>query len=279
MYARHHDYYLPLPTIPVNGLQGVQLLLDNDAPFALRNVRKWQRLGVPGVGSVPWRFKLPTGMDQSSDFRFPFDGFGDGLVIRPNAIYPPNGAIVVDVNNTLGAPITGASLLFRGCKLYRDGVVAAPTYPAHCSLLPMAYEVPVMLQPTDTVRNIQLAVRSNADFVVRSMVARPFTLLVDGQPVPPAALVGYYSNLLIQLKDQDQRPYSNLPIPIDNLVGNSAGLSGWPSVTEPGLLVSEIYVPRSKALYFDLFRTDLGEAGGRPINLRVQFQGVGVFQR
>lgn len=275
MIERHHDYQLNLANLPAGGLQDVEITLDSDAAFAARLVK--QRF-TPGATSGSWsyRFRAPSGAYNSFGFRN--DTFGRGTLRRgnplyPQMIYPANGSIVVDINNDSGVALTDVKLLFRGSKLFPDGSIPSFTYPPKCSVLPQVLPVQVQNIPQNTgsgILNNQINGQVDWDFALRYANAETFALSGDN---------GTYNQLYAQLKDDKQKPYSNVPIHVDDLFGSQSSTATG-SVNQnpfwPGLFTPEIYVPANGILYFDLFRAD--SAGG---NCTVQFSfgGVKVYRR
>lgn len=275
MIERHQDYQLNITELPAGGLQGVELFLDSDAAFAARWVK--QRF-TPEAASGQWsyRFRAPSGAYQSSDFRF--DTFGRGTLIRgnplyPQMIYPAGGSIVVDINNIAGVELDNVKLLFRGSKLFPDDSIPAPTYPPVCSILPQV--IPITVGPIAQNNgagnlNNQINIPTDWDFVLRYANADPF-LLAGGN--------GTYDQLYAQLKDDKQKPFSNVPIHIDDLFGSQSSTATGSVTTAPfwpGVFTPEIYIPANKILYFDLFRTDT--AGGN-VTMQFSFGGARVYKR
>jgi len=275
MIERHQDYQLNIATLPAGGLQGVELLLDSDAAFATRLVKQRYTPGAPS-GGWSYRFRAPSGAYQSSDFRF--DTFGRGTLLEgnplyPQMIYPANGSIVVDINNVTGVQQTNVKLLFRGSKLFPDGSMPAPTYPAVCSILPQVLPVQILTIPQNNgsgLLNNQINAQIDWDFALRYANADPFS---------PTGGNGTYDQLYVQLKDQTQKPYSNVPIHIDDLFGSQSSTATGSTTTNPfwpGLFLPEIYVPANGILYFDIFRTD---TGGGNVTMQFSFGGVKVYRR
>lgn len=284
MIERHQDYILALPSIPPGGLIDLPLKLDSDAPFLLRLVRS------RGIGLSGWRFQTPNRAWQSSALRtdlipqapgalLPNPQPSRGSIIYPQMLYPIGATIVIEVGNTTGAPITNAYLLFRGSKLFPDGAVASPTYPARLSALPDTYQVNVTVPAVGIIRDVQLKIKSDADFVYRYGAADAFTLGVDGGAYNPFT----FSQCHVRLRDEYYKGFSNDWVHINDLFGQ-----GQPSPFETstsrdddvlflaGLLTPEIYIPRDHSIYFDVMRNDVGSG---PINLNFRFQGAKVFAR
>lgn len=294
MVSRHQDYRLVIPSVPVGGITDVPLQLDTDAPFALRLVRS------RGVGVSGFRFQTPRKAYQSAALRTdlypnPFGPFvgasvGQGAIIYPEMVYPVGAQIICDIGNQTSLPLVNASLLFRGSKLYADGAIAAPGYPARLSAVPFTYQSIVPQVPVVGARNEnQLRIQSDADFVVRYAVCDPFTLGQDGGPVNNAPHIGNplglggFTDVSVLLRDEARKAYSNVPIHVDDLFGRGLpNAAGFPPDASPnvgfmaGLFTPEIYVPKNAALYLDVFRND---TSGTPVDLWFRFQGAKIFDR
>lgn len=293
---RHMDYQLTVASVPVGGMPEVPLRLDSDAPFSLRLVRS-RNLGASG-----FRFQTPRRQWQSSGLRtdltvnptlgtFP----SRGVVVYPQMTYSPGASIVCQLGNATLAPLTNVRLLFRGSKLFEVSDQDASTYPTRLASLPFIYpsgdlfnfqtaiQFPTL---TGTLRDLQLRVRNDADYVLRYAVCDPFTLLVDGlltsygAVTPPA-----YQELYITLRDEARKPYSNEPIHINDLCGQGlptpfgSGANDDRALWMPGLFTPEIYIRRDGALYFDLLRNDTAATGSAPLDLHFRWGGAKVFPR
>ena len=91
-----------------------------------------------------------------------------------------------------------------------------------------------------------------------------------------------YTELSIQIRDEQRKAYSNVPIHVNDLFGEGlptpfgTGANDDQVLFTPGLITPEIYIPRRHNLYFDVTRND-GE--GLPVDLYFRFGGMKVFQR
>jgi hypothetical protein len=284
MIERHQDYQLNLATLPVGGLENVELQLDTDASFAARLVK--QRFTPTAVdGSWSYRFRTARGSLQSSDGGtggYRFDDFGKGTLklgnpIYPELNYPAGGSILIDLINNTNAPLTNIKLLFRGSKKFADGSIENYTYPDKASLIPYVYPVPgqfgnvITVAQTQNVRNNQMLVTTDADFALRYAWCDSFALTAEYSAT--------YNQLYCMIRDQWNKAYSNVPIHIDDLFGSSNSVatgSADNAVYRPGIFTPEIYIPANGQLYFDLFRTD--SAGGT-VTLQFSFGGAKVYHR
>jgi hypothetical protein len=279
---RHQDYLLNVPTVPAGGVIQVPLKMDTDAPFAARLIKS-RNIGLNG-----WRYTTPRRAYQSNQLRTDWivpavqgqsSNPSRGSLVYPELIYAPNSTIEVDIGNTTGEPISNAQLLFRGSKLFTDGTRWAPTYPERMAILPYVYPVVVPNVPAvgQSLNNL-LQIFNDADFVFRYGFCDAFTLAVEGGPLVPSGATTF-TNVTVQLRDENGKFYSNIPIHVNDLFG-----AGVPSdaadddsvLFTPGLMTPEIYIPRRHNLYFDVYRNDPGQI---PVNLNFRFCGMKVFPR
>ena len=308
MIERFQIFQLTVPTLPVGGVTEVPLPLESDAPFAVRRVKS-RNIGLNG-----WRFMLPDKSWQSDRLRTdwtvphsPLGVFGSnpyptpGAAIYPELIYPANSQILVDIGNASGAPITNARLTFYGSKLFRDGAIAAPTYPEKMSALPFNYKTDVFnvgLALSSTVpfelKDLQLRNLWDADYSVYGGVCdaryppqqdggvvgpgTSFANTPGNDPVQPT-----FGELYIMLRNESRKAYMNEPIHADDLFGRAVPSPGGAASSNfgappqfPGLFTPEIYLERNCSLYFDLFRFD---TTGVPLDLRFRWLGAKVFHR
>lgn len=293
MIARPHDYQITVASVPVGGSPEIPLQLDTDAPFVPHLVKS-RNIGISG-----WRYQTPKKLWQSSGLRTDLivpviagaaATPGRGALVDPPYVYPIGSQIVVQIGNTTGAPLTNCKLLFRGFKLFREGAILAPTYPPQMSLLPFNYGVVVPQVPAvGTLRDNQLRIRSDADFVFKYGVCDPFTPGIEGGPVvgiglpnlvPVNPVFGTYQELYVMLRDESRKAYSNEPIHINDVFGQGVPSTGNDPDVDffPGLVTPEIYLEAEHSLYFDLFRNDTA-LNMTPVDLHFRFGGNKVFKR
>lgn len=285
MIERHQDYLVSVASVPAGGVTQVPIKLDTDAPFAMRLVRS-RNIGLNG-----WRFTNPRQAYNSNQLRTDWivpvlSGLqpmpSRGSIMNEQMIYEPGSSILVDIGNTTGEPISTAQLLFRGSKLYQDGTLFVPTYPAKCSLFPAVYQVVVPAVPvTGTILNNVLSIKNDADFVFQGGVCDAFTLNADAE-----FSAFTFSNVYVTLRDESYKAYSNAPIHVNDLFGAGlpnpyqGGDANDDSVLfTPGLMTPEIYIPRRHNLYFDVTRDDSKVEGSAPVDLYFRFIGWKVFER
>lgn len=306
MIERHQDYILTIPSLASGeSIESLPLTLDFDAPFMLRG--RGIHIAPPpstrnqaGVNSLRFRYKNAAGaylapqvIQAPADF---WNAFGQGGLyrpVRPQQPYPPGGTISVDVTND-GPDITNLQIIFRGVKLFQPGSIAAPTYPPNLMARPpidFTYQSgkgtpddgSIVLTPSgagSTVIQKKLLILNDADFVLRGLQAGLWTSSGQGGTYSTFG----YTELYVQLFDQQLKPYSNVPIHIDWLFGNAGG-TGLPGFTAlgnaaPGLVVPEIYIPRNQALYFDLQRLDapyVAYTDDLPVRLSMAWIGSKIY--
>lgn len=297
MVERFQIYQLTFPSIPAGGLIGVPLQLDTDAPFALRRVKS------RGIGLNGWRFQTPKKAYQSNflrtDWAVPVVAGESpyptrGTPIYPQFIYPSGAQLVCDVGNETGETITNGRLVFFGAKLFENSALSAPTYPPKISPLPFVYpmfggpvEVPIAAGATTptVLRDLQLKIDQDADFVYRYGVCDPFVIGVEGGVVPPPGdgTQANWSDLRVMVRDESRKAYMNEPIALNDWFGQSLPNPNGAGADDqgvgpgfPGMPVPEIYLEREHSLYFDLFRYD---TSGATVTLNFRFGGDKVFRR
>lgn len=276
MIERHQDYILTIPTLAAGQrFAGFPLPLDTDAPFLLRGrgihiAASTTNRRQSDVLACSFRYKNAKGnylADQlittPQDYWGAFGQNGNYRPVWPQQTYQPGGQIVCDFFNGSANMLTNLQLIFRGVKLFQDGALSNPTYPASCKINEFTYQTgkgtlgdqPIILQTTDALYQLQLSIQNDADFVVRG--AQAGAALGTGGPYSPYG----YTELYIQLFDHTLKPYSNAPIHIDWLFGNAGGpfkLSSFVNLgnSAPGLVVPEIYLQKNRSIYYNLFRND-----------------------
>lgn len=299
MIERHHDYILQVPSLPAGqSIVEFPLPIDTDAPFLARGVGlhvspRPGALNQSDVRSMRFAYKNAVGADaQQIPIQTPqffHSAFGQGgnyRPIYPQKPYPPGGNIVVSAYNDGIHDLTNLQIIFRGVKLYKDGQIPAPTYPSPCRPLEFLYQTgkgtaddaPIILNTTDVVRQIPLIIKADADFVCRAVQMGLWSQLGGNAGQYATSYVEVY----VQLMDAQQQPYSNLPIHIDWIFGqaNSINYSRELGNSAPGLIVPELYVPKSRALLFDLYRRDapyVGDIGALPARFSMAWIGSKVY--
>lgn len=272
MIERHQDYVLRNITVPANGRVKFVIPLDSDAPFALRCVLS---SGMPLFGSSVSGFQSQfeftiTGMD---DRRY-MGGNGDPLngidslvnpaslpfIVYPQITFPSNIAIQVTVIDTSGVGISGATLVFRGTKIYPPGTQFGPAYPQPFSELNFRYAYPLTIAlgsvgTPSLLLSQPLNIQADADFVVR-MCSAANTVGDTYDAV----------NTFARLRDQYGKPYSNDWVPIELL---------FPQTNEPySTIYPEIYLKKSTQLLLDLMRT----SGATNDTIQIVLHGSKIFQ-
>ena len=329
---RHQDYLMRVGTVPAGQtVRGVSLQLDTDAAFVLRgravHIQPPAATGQVDQLRLVSYFDRYTGPDEQyfsqAVTRFGaenrnFGQFGQFLPVRTPVVYPPGGTIQADVFNGGANDINGVEIYFRGSKIFAPGSLSCETYPTRFSPMPFDYVMSPLpglpgynpgvaqIQVQDDPRyNVVQNIASDADFVLRSLSIGAWGTLACPGPLPSQL----FFQLYVQLKDQQGKPYSNLPVHADTCFGvnNSnwgGGCAGDQSsflfslgagpfsqlqdraigTNHPPLLLPEIYIPRNGLIYLDLIRQDgylipaAYPAGTlAPVDVTVRFGGMKVF--
>lgn len=249
MIERHQDYVLRNITVGDNATANFVIPLDVDAPFALRSI------AASGMGT---EFQLTiTGMD---DRKFvgglplaAVDSLlnpGTFFIVYPQIPFAAQITIQVAITDLSGAGISNGVLVFRGTKLYPEGMVFGPQYPPKFSELNFRYgynfTVPLGTVLVPSVLAYQpLDIQSDADFVVRmgSLYSQSASGVLD-------YIVGGCD---VILRDQYGKPFSNTWVPAETLFPVAGRNLSWsvPDVT----IFPEIYLIRNSQLLLDIRRT------------------------
>lgn len=321
LVQRHHDYVLGptqdsrLASVAAGQyIEGISLALDSDAPFVLRSRAmrvKYNDFGQGArsqayLGSLLLRladgdrvYRSQTVVRQSLLGPY-FGQLGNPIPVSPQIVYPRQGVITVDILNDGATALTNLTLYFRGVKLFSPGAVKSYEYPSNIGLLPYVYPQGTY-SDTDgltLVRNVAVTqgplrqvfrVKGDADFVLRAGQAGVSASVQGNQSKP-------VNEVFVTLRDEDEKPYSNAPVHIDVLFGNSGmdktGLMFFPfgansedpvacGPNSPGLFFPEIYLPKNHVMYMDVSRDDSAYAGaGADVaNIPIAFIGQKVFQK
>jgi hypothetical protein len=277
---RMFDYVLSIPSLPAgSNLLGAQnaVQVTGEAAFALRSRAIYSEGGDASQASTLaclTQFEDSLFQDRSSDLLLasadiPFAGYnGIFSPVRPQIVFPASSQIRTSVTNpAANDDLTSFLLIYRGVKLYPLGGAMVRTLPnARVRLRPWSYQQQVTIGATETIRQVQLNIAGQSDFILRA-------IQVGTQSS------ARYSSLMIRLYDSQLTPYSSAPIPLDYLAGNAGTtvnavfqgvqVGNW----IPGLIVPEIYLLRNDYLYFDLIRND---GGGSSNVLTFNFIGAKV---
>lgn len=317
LIQRHQDYVLGpnqdsrLASVAAGASFTCELHLDSDAPFALRSRAMRVKYTAATSNKGPTqdflnhlllRWAGPDRNYQSKAFirqslLAPYFGqIGNPIPVSPQVVYPRQGVIAVDIQNDGTSALTNLQLYFRGVKLFAPGAVRSYDYPATMKGMPFIYPQG-QFSATDgltLVRNVAVTqgplrqtfkCKGDADFVLRAIQAgNPFPGFDDreGATLP-------FNEVFITLRDEDEKPYSNDPVHIDLVFGNSAMWSAFPNFfgfaapigggpNSPGLIYPEIYIPKNHLFYFDVTRQDASYTGAVVTDLPVNFIGQKVFQ-
>jgi len=156
LIERMQHYVFPVSASPVLGIQNqLPLQMDSDAPFRLAGIVVWN-LNVPGGGGfdgqITVRFDRPDGRKIQKQLtasnliapgnQYNLTGTSTNAALAapvyPNVLYPANSVINIDVEGlttAIGDP-TGVIIIFVGAKIFKEGAVWAPTYPAKWKAIP-----------------------------------------------------------------------------------------------------------------------------------------------
>ena len=299
MIERHHDYILEIPSLPAGeAVLSQPINLDTDAPFLCRG--RGIHIAPPtatrsqaNVANLRFRYKnaagtylAPIPMQASQDFWSAFGQGGHYRPVWPQQPYPPGGVIEADIYNDGTEDITNMQVIFRGVKLFRDGAIAAPSYPAKCTPLEFTYQSgkgtptdpALVLNTTDALYQLPFNVRSDADFALYGAQAGLWSTVGAGLYSPFG-----YTELYIQLLDANLKAYSNVPIHIDWLFGNAgSGNDNFSQLgnSAPGLVVPQFYIKKNEALYFNLFRRDapyVSVTDSLPVRISIAWVGTKIY--
>ena len=294
MQERHMDYVWSLPPLAAGEELVAPFQFDPDAPFELRGLAARIPYTVAGPASVlgtqgglqfvSLRWSGPT-QDYRQQARVPlglmmgpyFGQYGCPRPVSPGVRFPANGVTWLDVKNDGLVTLTGLQVFFRGCKVAPWGEWPTYTYPAKMRTVPYQYPFTVpALGVTETRLNQVFRVKSNGDFVFRAGQA--------GRSFAPATY-----EVFMTLRDADSRPYSNAPVHVDVLFGQSVGRQAYPvgaaglyvipvgpGASMPGLVDPEIYVPADHLLLYDIVRTDVAYVGAVAADFPINFIGSKV---
>lgn len=295
---RHQDYVLGpnqdsrLASVVSNQVvTGIELQLDNDAPFLLRgrayrvSYNSLASRTQLGLNTLSLRYSGPLRDFRSQGYIpqglvMPYGGQGGAWRGLNRAILYPAGAIIqVDLVNTGPNTLTNLTLYFRGVKLFPWGMNPAYTYPPRCRMLPFVYPISGTNSgnPYGTIQNLltsetrtlqQFQCQNDADFVFRYGQAGP-----SYSPFP--------LEVSFILRDENQKAFSNDWVHYETLFGPSLGNYPCGGTTisavgtgnaTPSCMFPEIYIPKSHLLYYDVMRADSGYVGTAtipdfPVNL------------
>lgn len=296
-HERFHVYMLTV-NVPAGGIMDVPLPLDSDSGFCARSV-KLRNVGPDGAAAAGLRMRNNDGVYvhtafTSSDSYAVAPGAASyptrrGLALSPEVYYPPQATIRFDLANYTGAELPSVQVIVKGSKIFSGRGPAS--FPARMAPVPFIQnQLVVNLAPSGSAIQQAVYVEQECDYVFRGAVCDPGVIGQTGGPVRGAyfggsdgLIGGRFTNLTAQLLDGNLKPYSNVPIPVDELFGQSAP---FPSVTDggqtdtalwrPGLFYPQIYVPRLEGLFVSFYRDDAAAEGA--CNLNIRWHGCKVYQ-
>lgn len=224
-------------TVPASTtLQKAIIRLNNNFPFALRQL---QFIGFTNstirVRRVDGSYIQSAGLQAGTMFQVA-QARVNYAPIHPAEIYPPHGAIEVDLTNPNLVADT-QRILLRGVQFVPDDQDLRYIWPAKFRMTKFDYITRDTIQNVQTLRDRQMLVQKDADFAILGI-----TSAQDNNQDTP-------TDLRYQLKSEWGWAYSDQPIDRLFLMGNF--VPAWPRP-----FVTPIIVPRSSALYYDMVRND-----------------------
>lgn len=163
---------------------------DSDAPFRLFGIAFYvfdsagNPQGAAGNIDVLVEFTRPDGTTFFQRHQIPAqaiqpfagqatDGAGGETApyysyfspVSSNQIYPPQTTVTFDFSNVPLTATTKVLAILCGTKIFEDGAVWAPKYPAKYSALPFDYQVQIQIGNNLPVLNVPLTINPDADFV------------------------------------------------------------------------------------------------------------------
>jgi len=237
---------------------GLTLQMDLDSSFRLFGIVLWN-LGVAAGngfdGQVALRFARPDGrfmqriltssnlLMPGTQYNFTGNAPSRALVspVYPNVVFPPGSVLTVDLIGLPSAVVApqGFVLIFVGTKIFNEGEIWAPRYPAKFRALSYLDNLFVQFSLAQLpVLDIPF-IAEEADFVWQ---AGSYVDIPAG--VAPPTTINQFADLGIQVRDFAGKSYSNgyVPVPL---------LFPFLGSENPGFLYPEIYIPRHEMLFFD----------------------------
>jgi hypothetical protein len=270
MKERFQIYRLAVPDIPAGqGVVGLPLKLDSDAPFTCRSL-SFVNADGGNAGNDAYtlvRFKGPNGMYRQAG-AVPASQMVPSSVqtawrrMYPETTWPANATIEIDITNASGVTLSGMVVLFRGVKQFADSVdvPGSSVYPATFGSIPFDLPRYVTLQEVQILDNIALNGPPDAAVVLRGGL---FTYANSA-----ALVASSYRNLFCSIEDVNHKPYMNSDVEVDYLFGN----------TPPNMQLwfPQIWLPASGILYYRFSRNDVGFG---VLNMCLTWKGSKVFPK
>ena len=254
---RMQDYVFSAPTLPAGAVfNALTFRLDADAPFDLRSIAARipydQNSTQAGLQLVSMRWSGPNA-DYKQDAPVPLNfllGPYFGQLGNPTPVFPPvrydsNGVITIDVVNGNAGALTGMQIFFRGVKLYPKGSLSQGTYPQTMSRSPLPFWYPASAAVTASLPLITLAVTDNRLLIPFAPENDSDFVWRFGQAGPTAGTW----EVFLTLRDEQQKPYSNLPVHADILFGRSLFPSAYPVGPTPNSSRRSVLGPRSRVCW------------------------------
>ena len=156
--------------------------------------------------------------------------------LSPNMVYPPQTAINIDFENLTANQ--RVYVVFCGTKVFQDGSIYAPTYPAKYRARPYfgyALQFSSNLLP---LSNLPLSVAPDADFVWQTGAQ------TDAPGSGSLTPVGAMRGLGCRFRDWTGKYYMNDFVPVELVFG-------FDNSQRPGMVYPEIYIPKNQQIFFD----------------------------
>lgn len=274
MIERHHDYVLRNITIAANKTARYVILMDVDAPFALRTLFGANSLSQFQFRIIGYDDRLYSQGISNAAVDSLLNQPGCFFMFYPQITFPIQTSIQIEITDLSGNGDTNAVLVLRGTKLYPDGVTFGPKYPPKFSELnfryPYTFTLPLGSTAVPSVLGSQpLNIKSDADFVFR----------MGSAFVQPGADGFVSAGNDCVLRDQYGKSFSS--------DSTGPGVPGWvptallfpvagdnnricvPDVT----IYPEIYVEKNSQLLLDLRRT----SGANTNTMNIVLHGSKIF--
>jgi hypothetical protein len=249
-----------------------------------QDYRQTAGVGQSGSGLVPLNIMLGPYFGQ----------LGNPSPVYPAIRYPRSSFMLFDIQNNGPNTVTGLQIFLRGVKVGPWGSWSTATYPKQISrMLPFWYPSQTVSAsvPNPALSTLTLPVNGGA------ILNNPFVPDIDSDFVfqfGQAGINGAYE-VFITLRDEGWKPYSTdgtghpAPVHADILFGRA----GFPAVfpcgpasfvapvgpgpSQPGLIVPEIYIPKSHRMFYDIQRNDSAYAGAAPVAYPMTWGGMKVY--
>lgn len=262
---RHQDYIITCPAI-ANGAtaRNVEIRLDTDAPFCVRQVGGYVRDGVGAVIPLTGGFLQWADPDERYLQSEPASIVADTVVSGQNALYSPvyqqrvfpeGSVLMFNLRNNSGSNWGQPKVIFRGTKLFYEGDIWSPSYPDCFQSIPYSQSLTITA-PTTTAPLTDQAfqVGNDADLALRGALCAETTDALG-------------TDVEFRLADYYGKRYSNDYINWRWLFSTTA--------QRPGLFYPELYIPSKEQFFYDVRQGTPGAAAVFNLSL----MGAKVFAK